>query len=340
MELLFVKGEKGLVANRYGKFYFPDRKSGIKEEGLYSCVVTVEKDNYSFVSGNKVKTYIPSEEFMVDHISSTIYESNPLMRLVAFNVRRIGKSIIIFTERNGVKKLGYMKSSDAKECEIFLDFDDSRHDYHLRKLYKETRYDLVEDFVEAKHRIIYESIVDLTDENRMIILGQIFCRFIYKTFYKSKDILSIKVINNKFVKISINWYGDISSKIYAYNKNLGVMEILMDDISQISNGKINVTGSMDVKEVVNWLIENHIGIGGCNSGNIYTKSIDFKGECIDITYIDGTKDITKVTNEEKTKVEESFKAYDAFRKRVGKYVTKSNIHEFSQISLRNILELS
>ena len=32
MRLLFVKGDKGLVANRDGLFYFPDRNSSIASE--------------------------------------------------------------------------------------------------------------------------------------------------------------------------------------------------------------------------------------------------------------------------------------------------------------------
>ena len=50
MRLLFVKGDKGLVANRDGLFYFPDRNSSIVSEGLYNCTVTIDKGNYAFVT--------------------------------------------------------------------------------------------------------------------------------------------------------------------------------------------------------------------------------------------------------------------------------------------------
>ena len=51
MRLLFVKGDKGLVANRDGLFYFPDRNSSIASEGLYNCTVTIDKGN----AGNFLK---------------------------------------------------------------------------------------------------------------------------------------------------------------------------------------------------------------------------------------------------------------------------------------------
>lgn len=54
MRLLFVKGDKGLVANRDGLFYFPDRNSSIASEGLYNCTVTIDKGNYAFVTETRL----------------------------------------------------------------------------------------------------------------------------------------------------------------------------------------------------------------------------------------------------------------------------------------------
>ena len=72
MKLLFVKGDRGLVANMDGKFYFPDRKSNIKEEGLYDCRVTVEKDKYAFVDGEEIKTDLPSSDQIADSFRTRI----------------------------------------------------------------------------------------------------------------------------------------------------------------------------------------------------------------------------------------------------------------------------
>ena len=76
MKLLFVNGDRGLVATLHGKFYFPDRKSNIKEEGLYDCNTTVEKDRYAFVNGILEKTYCPSEYTVTNEINKYLCEPN------------------------------------------------------------------------------------------------------------------------------------------------------------------------------------------------------------------------------------------------------------------------
>lgn len=63
MELLFVKGDRGLFAVApYEPIYFPARDSDITEPGLYECEVTLQKEHYAFVKGKRYYTQSNSEK--------------------------------------------------------------------------------------------------------------------------------------------------------------------------------------------------------------------------------------------------------------------------------------
>ena len=335
MELLFVKGDKGLVANKSGKFYFPDRRSDIKEAGVYTCEVTVDKDNYAFVNGYKTTTQMPEEDVLRENIHNVTFEKNPIKRIDGFSVRKIGDSFVIYKTKNDYVEIGCIRAGIGYV--LLRAYEENyRRDGQISSLYKETKFEMAEEFVQLKSSIIAESMVKITDENKMSILAHMYCHAT-NGFYKPEHMKSVKIIDNQFVEITTNWYGNEELKIYAYSESLGLMDLNIDDLPN-NYGETNRV-DIDVKTVVDWMVENHVGIGGWANQRLYTKSVSFMGETIDVTYIDGMKNIADVKEEEKAKVAKSFEEFEAFRKRMGKYANKSNMHEFHAISPRAILEL-
>lgn len=335
MELLFVKDDKGLVANKSGKFYFPDRRSDIKEEGVYTCEVTVDKENYAFVNGYKTTTQMPEEDVLRENIHNVTFEKNPIKRLDSFSIRKIGDSLVIYKTNNDHVEIGCIRAGIGYV--LLRAYEENyRRDGQISSLYKEAKFEMSEEFMQLKSSIIAESMVEINDENKMGILAQMYCHAT-NGFYKAENIKTIKVYDDKFVRIETNWYGNYECKIYAYSETFGVMDL---DICDLPNnfGEIGIV-DINVKDIVDWMVENHVGIGGWANQRLYTKSVSFMGETIDVTYIDGMKNIAEVKEEEKAKVAESFAAFEAFRKRMGKYANKSNMHEFHAISPKAILEL-
>ena len=140
MRLLFVKGDKGLVANRDGLFYFPDRNSSIASEGLYNCTVTIDKGNYAFVTGNPVDTKEPSVEYVSTMLCRELFETKMFSyeRIDSFKVKKIGCSYIIFVTDAMYTQIKYMdQNNDVKPLMMYS--DEKRH-YNMRKLYDASQF--------------------------------------------------------------------------------------------------------------------------------------------------------------------------------------------------------
>ena len=92
MQLLFIKGDRGLVANHNGTFYFPNKTSNIKTEGLYDCSIITNKANYAFVDGHPIKTHLPTVTYLKKLLTENNLSVDDESQL---HVKHIGQSIFI-----------------------------------------------------------------------------------------------------------------------------------------------------------------------------------------------------------------------------------------------------
>ena len=123
MKLLFVKSNNKLIAMCNGKFYFPDTRGNIKEEGVYECNVSIDKESYAFVTGTKIETITPNENI----IKRYFYESIPVI------TKNIGKDIILFIKENNMMNVMYANCDGELNYIITYSmkrkYDDNIYDY-------------------------------------------------------------------------------------------------------------------------------------------------------------------------------------------------------------------
>ena len=71
----------------------------------------------------------------------------------------------------------------------------------------------------------------------------------------------------------------------------------------------------------------------------FFEEIHFQNESFQVTCLNGAR-LHIVTEDDKTSVKESFAQYEAFRKRIGKHLSKSMMREWNEISPKHVLNLS
>lgn len=330
--LLFVKGDKGLVANRNGRFYFPDRKSNITEEGLYDCTITIDKDKYAFVTGRPVKTVMPSVEYTADMVSRELFEEEPFRRINAFGVKKIGNSIIIYTRRDGFTNIGYVNSVNDY-CPI-LSYTDDRRDYNIRKLYGMSNFPNVSDYEELRKSAINKAATELDDD----MLKKVTAVSLLKTLGSSyRQLTSVVLRDNRFIVIETEYYGMKSTQVYAYSEGKGVVEI--NTATENCFDKNAAKKDINTAEIANYIIENHLGADGLGKEETYVRHISFMSNDIDVVCLNGNLFLDDISEENRAKAAESFKELEAYRKKVSKKISRSSIQELVKLAPRQVLGL-
>lgn len=333
MKLLFVKGNEGLIANMDGKFYFPNRKSEIKEEGFYECEVTIDKEKYLFVKGKKLNTNMPDDEYLKDKFKYLIQDQYASRRIAAFYIKTIGNDIALFIPYQSMEYIGYINDDNVFEqvC-VCKDVENNRDIYKPTKFKNHSDY----DFLKAKSML---SNLEMIDEDKIKISIAAVISMI--TNFLRSTMKNIKIYNNKIIAIEYC----TSHSIHAYtirhyyairtDANNNIITSLDDSISEI----LNDASSFEISpsDIISWMCENHIGVGGVS--NIMKKNISIMGTTIDVLYFNGRGILNGISEKDKEIVDKSFLELEAFKKKIGKNITKSNIHELQKLSAKNILGL-
>lgn len=332
-KLLFVRGDKGLAANKDGKFYFPDRNSGIKEEGLYDCGITIDKDKYAFVKGTLIETKMEPAKHIVEAVGYDVY-----INAEYFCVKKIGASVILFIETKFYTSLCYFDSND--NFIMFENFEDDKHHYNTMKLYKPLKFENAVDPVEFKKEAIKDIAAPLSREMIMEIAA----------VAKSKQgryhaIKEICVVKDRYIIMKIGHLTFDTEAAYAYDaENKKV--ISLGEGKKIAILKSRTSEKIDLKALDEFCIDNHIamhhmisGYGEEKEDGLFDVRIPFMEDEILVTCLDGDKMLSNISDEAKQKAAKSFKKLEEYRKKVGKSMSKSTISEFGKLAPRNVLGL-
>ena len=336
MILLFVKGNKGLAANYNGKFYFPSRDSDIKE-GLYECEIALDKGKYAFVTGVPVATQMPTTEVLTSIVADSDGKLNKVFKL---DVRKIGKSLVLYIQRNRhMFDLGYVNESGKLEKFDFYTWNERRPSA-VCDLYNPafSEAEMCMDNETIQLQIISQIACEMDDALALEVVAVAKNR---QGLYS--NISSIKVIQNKYVVVTTEIFSYCTSIAYIYNADAkDVVEIDESITNELM--KAEDIKEIDLKQLDEFFIKNHLALHclkmPSDEGVVFEVKAKFMGDAISIKCLDANILLRNIDESAKKEVKNSFKDFELFRKKAGKYVSKNNLEEFSKLSTRNILGLN
>lgn len=331
--LLFVKGDKGLVANKNGLFYFPDRKSTIKEEGLYECEVTIDKEKYVFVKGQPIKTALPSIEYAAKIIQNELFEKNIFKHVDDFKVKKIGVSNIVYVTRNGITQIGYM-DEDGDFAAVTTYTGGTRRDFNKRNLYGVRKFSNVDEYETLRKEAIRKAVKELQGD---VLQKVVATALLKESVYSWKKITKVVLIDGRFIVFETDSYGGKSTATYVYNEEHGVAKIERNADSCYDEK--SESKEINLVEIKNYLVENHLGAEGLGEDPTYVKHISFMGNNIDVVCLNGNLFLDDISDEDKKKAADSFKKLEAYRKKVSKKISRSSISELVKLAPKQVLGL-
>ena len=332
MKLLFVKNTngKGFVANHNGKFYFPDRSSQIKTEGVYECFVTIENPTYSFVNGTPIETHMPTDDYMAKNFLNNIKDNS-----TEFYVKKIGESTVLFKREGRYVSIGYIDQYGVYVEVVFYDNGNKKH-RGIAMNYEHGRFENIEEFMAKKQNAICNMGIKLTKETvtEPVVIALCHCG---AGLYSWNSVDNVAVHEDKYITVEIaDKYekNGRTRRVYICDDTYTIIDVT--HLFEIENKK--KTFDVDVNDVVKWMTENYVGVSGFFEDVLISHEIYFKDDTITVKYING-KRLKDVTDEMRKEAAESFKELEAYRKRMGKYVTKSTLSDFKNLSIKNALQI-
>ena len=348
MVLIFTKTSDGrlLAYDEDGKVHFPNRGSSITEPGLYNCRVLKDKDRYAFVDGELIKTIEPSSEFIYNQIMQNI---NPL-------VAHIGSSIVIFNKNieNGILNISYF-TTDGKQHAV-----ESNAKYKIYKSVLEIMHGFVtntED-IGSENDIIYNALIKYSTEITDPLSAIAACIASFGAIDKSGygpiyNFTNIFILDNKFIFLEkqIKWAFDMGDSpedyFFIQNEDGSMVNLDQNIYMHIPLSNFKERTEITTGSVKEWMISNHIGCGIGSYGSyskdrspaLGVKLIQINESEIEVKYLRGDKYYC-ATDEDKKEVEESFRHLYAFKKRIGKNISKELLKVINKLSDENILGLS
>lgn len=316
MLLLFVKGDRGLVANYNGKFYFPDRKSNIKEEGLYECTITIEKPNYCFVKGELESTYIPNEKAISYYIENVLTR-----RSEAIYIKYVGESIVLFETTHQTLAIRCFEK-DRQPVTITIISNNSSNILALYdpKRFRNVDIDIIKNYIEP-------SLVTITQSNyKDVIAHCIGCMGLGR--YNKYIRTNISVYDFKYIVVSNTWmlssYKD--TFIISYRGDDFVDASGIFDIDRDFTGK---TLNIDLSDIIDYMKNNHIGASPYVSADtsVYAEHVCLYGNTYIVKCINA-KYLAPISDEDKEQVDKSWEEFRTEKKRIAKNLTRDSISEF------------
>lgn len=339
MKLLFVNGDRGLLAAHYGKFYFPDRNSNIKTEGVYDCEITVQKPNYGFVKGTKVTT--PAICDSKDNVCRILREIRRLKNSEGNHVCNIttlkieDNELFAIEHSDGTIEIGYYY--DGETFGVVARYH-MRLNRRVRDLYNQNKRKYADGWEDFRRKANIDSFDEIDDVNK--IVSTVICKFRMCKLSDDK-IESIKIYGNKIIYIKTKSKYFESNHICGYDAQVNNVFDLCDVTDNDLKGMPVYT--IDKKDIQAYMRKNHISNRAAISsdGQISQIAISFMGDDLSVFAINGEKLLEEeLTEENKNKVEDSFRELDAYRKREGKNISGRMISELGKLSDINILGLN
>lgn len=328
MKLLFVQGTKGLAANHNRKFYFPDRNSHITE-GVYECTVTNDKETYAFVKCKPVKTVKPTVEQLANLITDTDGDDY-------INVYQIGTSFIIFRDLERDIRIEYMTPSG--KVELITEIVNRIQYRSMYALYATEKFTKVISDKDVEKHIIFNKAATLTED--MILQMAIAAKSRHGRYC---DIKKVTLIDDKYLAVDSSFYTYNDVSLYYYNADTDeIIEMPHNFMDELKDKKAR---DISLDKINDFCLEHHIAMryvdyNAKDTDHVLDITTTFMGETIHVKCLNGHIPYKDFTQEEIDTVETSFKELEAYRKRVGKNISKSMIPEMTKLAPRKILGIS
>lgn len=339
MKLLFVKGKKGLAANHNGKFYFPDRNGCIKATGLYDCKITIDKDKFAFVDGKPIKTQAASIEIICSLLNLDM-SSVGLENRETINVFNVNNVDVLFVKNSIATHLMYI--NDKKQIESITSFSTNpKSSYNVRQLYSpEENMKRIISNMDIKNYLVKNGAETLSD---LMLLKA-------ATIVKSKQgkyhhIIDMSLVDSKFIVVHTEYWDVNLTGIYVYDKKqnalIDVDEKIFDAVADKKNCK-----KISIKNIDEFCIKNHIAMHYMRDEQedselkpVFENKIRFMNTNIVVKCLDANALFVDIREEDKAVITKSFDELEAYKKKIGKCISKSMLQEFSKFSPKNILGL-
>lgn len=313
MILLFIKGQRGLMAQSDGKMYFPDRKSDIKSEGVYECEISIDKETYAFVSGEKIQIENDLGKILNVVSPEILYQlANRYCHL-----EKIGDSSIIFVINHWLFKM-ICVDTNGNTIEICTETGCPGSKFIYRTDPDKIKYNESEFTIQF---IKYQSEIVDVDKQLRVAIG------LYRTYYRFYTDNRLDIYDDKFFK-----FRDSDSIRYMVCDRL--FETYEKDLIKSYTTKRTI--SFD--NIVDYMIEHKIGFGDSKS-NICKYHISVFGTAYEFKFLNAANAIRGYSEKDLAEVEESWRELEALRKRIRKNITKSNIDVMRRLTDKAILNI-
>jgi hypothetical protein len=352
MLLLFVKGDKGLLANKDGKIYFPDRKSSIKAEGLYDCAVTIDKNNYAFVSGTQVNTFKPDDSTVQNLTASKMLKNNfgyDIPSIDDFQLRKIGESLVMYIRYNSDILLSYFDSTSGRHDFMRISSFDW-NDRKLRDIYWELKFEMAVNYSEINDKLLLANAKELlSEEDKMKAAVASVCTTHIPlsrimTGGKTCEVYSNKILvvpNPPYVSDAGRFH---SGSAYIIRKDtcdaVNVSHILnREDVATVLGKR---TGSIKLEDMKTWMIENHVGqiCYYTNKLVITNTSLYVMNDTLNVAFFNGEYIAEEIDVVSQKLVDDSWAEIEALRKKLAKNYSKAVLPELKKLLPVNILNLN
>lgn len=155
----------------------------------------------------------------------------------------------------------------------------------------------------------------------------------------------MSLVDSKFIVVHTEYWDVNLTGIYVYDKKqnalIDVDEKIFDAVADKKNCK-----KISVKEIDEFCIKNHIAMHYMRDEQedpelkpVFENKIRFMNTNIVVKCLDANALFVDIREEDKAVITKSFDKLEAYKKKIGKCISKSMLQEFSKFSPKNILGL-
>lgn len=232
--------------------------------------------------------------------------------------------------------------NDKEQIESITSFStNSKSSYNLRQLYSpgENMKRIISN-MDIKNYLVKNGAETLSD---LMLLKA-------ATIVKSKQgkyhhIIDMSLVDSKFIVVHTEYWDVNLTRIYAYDKKQNSLIDVDGEIFDAVADKKNCK-KISVKEIDEFCIKNHIAMHYMRDEQedpelkpVFENKIRFMNTNIVVKCLDANALFVDIREEDKAVITKSFDKLEAYKKKIGKCISKSMLQEFSKFSPKNILGL-
>jgi hypothetical protein len=346
MYLLFVPGDRGLVASYNGMMCFPDRRGKIKEPGLYACEKTYERSHYYFVDGFRVATAMPTDADISAIIS--IYD---LTEIRYIQVIKVGVDHFLYTVYSDNTFSIYAK--DAKQVSYIPVVDRvsmfGRGNSSVACIYNDRlKKDVVRDMNSIfKHAILPKKITKFEETNDMLNAMTV----VYTTFYNLDIIHQAKC---KTITLYAGKYFVVDCYTLDYRGNEIPMKlrcIIVRNIKKVYEVVVipekymdedEIAGDMGLvftaRQIDDYMVDHYMGMGSMIDELLYNY-VNVESDGIGVNYLNGCFALNGYSEYNVKRAEESVEEFKKYARKILAHPSKETIKLAPRLTVKNALKI-